>query len=170
MAERLEDSAKNPDGDEVKDEATNNLLARAEMWDPEDSLNELEKDIIRAFHSIQNNDDKWDVHQACMELLDHGDKIRLLQRSQLWYIVACLEVQEAYDSVRECLDEAELCMRRLEDLVNIGAGMFDERIMPLGEAIREKRREVDEGGICSNDDANFVDRVLQPTGPISQKH
>lgn len=144
MAERLEDGGKEYDGDAVKDNDSHTLLARAEMWDPLESLHELEQDIIRASQSAQSQADKWDVYQACMELLDHGDKIRLLQRAQFWYIVACMEDQQRYDSVRECLDEADICMHRLQQVWSIEEGEYG-RVEPLAEAIREKRREVNEG-------------------------
>lgn len=154
MAERIDDNTENLDGDNLDDNEVEEgdgdltLLERAEMWEPSDSLDELEEleeDIVVAFHKIEDEQDEQDVREACIGLLEHGDKVPLLQRAQLLLFMACTAQEGDYAGMRESLEEAELYMRRLEDLLRIEAGVSSERVERLGKAIRKSLRTVNEG-------------------------
>lgn len=135
-------------GADVPDTGELTLFDRAVMWmatDGLEELEELEEDIVVAFHSIENESDEKEFRAVCLELLERGDLVPLLQRAQLLLFMAATEHEGDYPAMRESLEEAELYIRRLEDLVNIGAGVWSPRIEPLGAAIRKSLRTVDEG-------------------------
>lgn len=146
-------------GDGIIDADELTLFNRAVMWKATDSpqeLEDLEEDIILAFHSIENESDEKEFRAVCLELLERGDLVPLLQRAQLLLFMAATEREGDYQAMRETLEEAELYIRRLEDLVNIGAGNFSPRIEPLGTAIRKSLHTVNEGEVSFRPKPNVV--------------